>query len=533
LVRELFEAAGTLRQAYRQVDWAATPLGPVSSWSPTLRFAVDLAFHTRFPVTLFWGPRLVLIYNEAYAPLIGEKHPAALGAPAASVFPEIWDTIGPMLGAVRSGAQATWSEDLRLLMDRHGFAEECFFTFSYSAVRDLDGQIQGVIDIAAETTAQVVYRRRLAVLATLADTLAGLEDPKQILSEAVDVLRTAPYDLRDVEAVVPGVQQASRQPPPAFQHRDLVVDTTGDGPVLWLRLADGVAAGEGPILVARLSAHLPVDEAYLRFLQLLGATVAHAFGRARARQAERRLGDLERNMSETLQRSLLSPPVQAAHLQVAVRYQPAAEQVSIGGDWYDSFPLPDGGLALVIGDVAGHDRHAAAGMAQIRNLLRGVAATLSKPPALVLAVLDTAMRLLDVNTFATAVLARVERDHGGKDLTMRWSNAGHLPPILLTPDGKATALLTPPDVMLGVHAGAERRDHTTTVPPGASVVFYTDGLIDRRDTPIDDRLAHLVQTVTGCQHMSGEQLCDHLVARYSDTGEDDIALLVLTVLASA
>jgi serine phosphatase RsbU (regulator of sigma subunit) len=494
---------------------------------------MDLAFHTRFPLTLFWGPQLILVYNEAYAQLIGDKHPAALGAPAATVFPEIWDTIGPMLASVMSGQPATWSEDLRLLMDRHGYTEECFFTFSYSAVRDPDGRIDGVLDIAAETTAQVVYRRRLALLARLTDALLNVDEPKKILVEAVGVLRDDPHDLRDVELIMPGTERASVVPSALLQ-RDMIIDSDSANPALWLRLAGGSPPEQRPVLLVRLNAHLPVDESYLRFVRLAAATLTNAYGRADARHTERRLADLERNMSEALQRSLLTPPVQAGDLQVAVRYQPAAEQVRIGGDWYDSFLLPDGGLALVIGDVTGHDRHAAAAMAQLRNLLRGVAATLREPPALLLTGLDTTMRTLAVTTFATAIFARVEpNQQRGANLVMRWSNAGHPPPILLAPDGSAAALQTAPDVMLGVHSGTARRDHSVTLPPGARVIFYTDGLIDRRDAPIEGELYHLVDTLTGCQHKSADQLCDHLLARYGDSSEDDIALLVLGVPTAA
>src|SRR5687768_9543592 len=130
----LLDAAGTLRRAYEEVDWAATALGPMSSWSRALRDAVLSAIQTQFPITLFWGPRFVLVYNEAYAPLIADKHPAALGASARDVFPEAWDTIGPMMEAVLAGEGATWVEDAPVPLQRHGFLREAYFTFSYSPV---------------------------------------------------------------------------------------------------------------------------------------------------------------------------------------------------------------------------------------------------------------------------------------------------------------------------------------------------------------------------------------------------------------
>ena len=160
----LLAAAGDLRRAYQEVDWAATPVGPAALWSPALRSALDLALNTRFPVTLFWGPEFVLVYNEAFVELIGDKHPAALGRPARVVFPEAWDTIGPMMHAVLAGNGATWVEDERVPLWRSGRLEECWFTFSYSPVRGEDGVIEGVLDIATETTRQVLALRRLELL---------------------------------------------------------------------------------------------------------------------------------------------------------------------------------------------------------------------------------------------------------------------------------------------------------------------------------------------------------------------------------
>src|SRR4051794_19419032 len=107
----LWETAGALRPLLEAFDWGATPVGPVSSWSDALVDAVDIALSTQFPVTLFWGPEFVLIYNAAYVQMIGDKHPAALGAPAREVFPEAWELIGPMMERVRAGEGANWVEN--------------------------------------------------------------------------------------------------------------------------------------------------------------------------------------------------------------------------------------------------------------------------------------------------------------------------------------------------------------------------------------------------------------------------------------
>ena len=215
---DLLAAAGALRRTYEDLDWSATAIGPISSWSPALRNAADLALHTQFPVTLLWGPEFVLVYNEAYVSLIAEKHPAALGKPAREVFPEAWDAIGPMMEAVLAGAGATWFEDAPVPLQRHGMLEEAYFTFSYSPVRGPDGRIEGVMDIATETTRRVIDRRRLVQLNRLRDLLGGLEHRDEVVARALPVLRANPDDLPHVEiedAETPG---------------DVVVEHDGVGP---------------------------------------------------------------------------------------------------------------------------------------------------------------------------------------------------------------------------------------------------------------------------------------------------------------
>ena len=153
----LFERAGALRPAYEAVDWAATPLGPTCDWPQALRGTLLLALQSRFPISLFWGDEQVLLYNEAYVRLIEDKHPQGLGNTVARVFPEILDVIGPLISQVRTEGRAVYVEDLPLLMDRAGFREECYFTFSYSPVPgELPGEVVGVMNIATETTRQVL-----------------------------------------------------------------------------------------------------------------------------------------------------------------------------------------------------------------------------------------------------------------------------------------------------------------------------------------------------------------------------------------
>jgi serine phosphatase RsbU (regulator of sigma subunit) len=300
----------------------------------------------------------------------------------------------------------------------------------------------------------------------------------------------------------------------------VVVETTGTGRIARLRLT-----GEA-MLVSRISPHVAVDDEYLGFFRLLGAALAQGLHRARTRQAERRATAMERELAEALQRSLLAAPAQPAHTEVAVRYQPAGDGAHIGGDWYDAFTLPDGGLTIAVGDVTGHDRRAAAAMSEIRSLLRGISYALRKPPAVVLTGLQEAMRSFGVDAFATVVLAQIEDEDDGTR-TMLWSNAGHPPPVLVAPDGTVRLLETRAETLLGTRAEVTRTDHSVQLTPGTSVVFYTDGLIERRGATLDDGLSELTRMLTGCAAMTAEQLCDRLLGHFAGDTEDDVVLAVV------
>ena len=126
---------GKMGAMVRALDWSKTPLGPVETWPQSLKTSVSICLNSRFPVLIWWGPELVKIYNDAYVELIGTKHPSALGRAGREVWPEIWETIGPMLAGVMERGEATWADDLMLLLERNGYAEECYFTFSYSPIR--------------------------------------------------------------------------------------------------------------------------------------------------------------------------------------------------------------------------------------------------------------------------------------------------------------------------------------------------------------------------------------------------------------
>ena len=152
---------GEMGELIRQKDWSPTPLGPVDTWPQTLKLAVRLLLDTGFPMYIAWGPDLIQIYNDAYRPVLGEsKHPVALGARAIDTFPEIWDWVGPTLSRVMQG-EAFSADDLLIPLDRNGYLEDCYFTFSYTPLRDETGTVRGILVPLVETTQTVLTRKRL------------------------------------------------------------------------------------------------------------------------------------------------------------------------------------------------------------------------------------------------------------------------------------------------------------------------------------------------------------------------------------
>jgi serine phosphatase RsbU (regulator of sigma subunit) len=272
-------------------------------------------------------------------------------------------------------------------------------------------------------------------------------------------------------------------------------------------------------LVTGLSPHLPDDDDYRGFLRLVAAALVQGLNQV----VVRRLAATERQMAEALQRSLLSHPAQPDHLEVAVRYHPAADGAWVGGDWYDAFQLPDGRLAVAVGDVSGHDREAAAAMSQVRNLLRGISYALPVPPDQVLSSLNDAMKGLVVEELATVVLAHIDLETHD----MRWSNAGHPPPVLIHPDGTAELLEAVAEPLLGTRIRTTRTTHEVNLPPGSTVVFYTDGLLERRDRSLDEGFALLLRTLTGRSGRNAEDVCDLLADALITETEDDVVLAVV------
>ena len=262
------------------------------------------------------------------------------------------------------------------------------------------------------------------------------------------------------------------------------------------------------------------------------ATAREVAARAGLALDNSRLYRQQRDVAEALQRSLLTPPPEPDHLQVVVRYTPAAQAAQVGGDWYDAFLQPGGATMLVIGDVVGHDIAAAAAMGQIRTIMRALGAQTNRRPAALLRQADQVMQTLQVDTLATALVARLEQTPAERSrgvTRLRWSNAGHPPPMVLHPDGRVDVLAGEGyDMLLGVQPDTLRRENEIVLQRDAVVLLYTDGLIERRGQLLDDGLHRLRLTLGELAGHDLVQLCDQVLARLlPDRPDDDVALVAV------
>ncbi len=257
------------------------------------------------------------------------------------------------------------------------------------------------------------------------------------------------------------------------------------------------------------------SEADRDFLVTVAAQCAQAIERVRAFEREH-------TTAQVLQRAIL-PELRTSfdHVRCTGRYLPAESGIQVGGDWYDVFNLPDGSLAIVIGDVAGHGLPAATTMTQLRNMLRAYAFDVASP-ASVLARMDAILAETGSEQYATCFYARFDP----RTRELSFANAGHLPPILLEP-GKAAALLpTRPSPLLG--ARGEPREERMRLDPGTRMLLFTDGLIERRSRPIDDGIAAVLMSLHAGAPHDLDMLSDYVIAHAGDEErEDDVCLLAI------
>ncbi|WP_256333407.1 SpoIIE family protein phosphatase [Streptomyces sp. cf386] len=282
----------------------------------------------------------------------------------------------------------------------------------------------------------------------------------------------------------------------------------------------------GALTLVRTDPLHPFDTEDLEVVSDIGRRVGLVIDNAR------RFGR-QRAVAEAMQRNLLAPLPQPGRLQLAARYQPAPAGSQVGGDWYDAFELKDGSLALVIGDVVGHDLTAAAGMAQLHGILRSLAWDHPGEPGAVVDRLDNAMPAITTVPMATLVLARVEGHPHTGPWTLRWTSAGHPPPLLLTPGGHAQYLEAGQGLVLGapLDTGVGRPNATQPLPLGSTLLLYTDGLIEIPGSDLDTGLDRLRRHALTLAQAPLDTLCDQLLARMPPGSTDDVALLAVRLPA--
>ncbi|MFI7285702.1 SpoIIE family protein phosphatase [Streptomyces anulatus] len=277
----------------------------------------------------------------------------------------------------------------------------------------------------------------------------------------------------------------------------------------------------GALTLSRSAASPPYNEADRAVAEEVARRTALGLDNTRLHAAQA-------DIAATLQQALLTDLPHVPGLELAAHYQPAQHAAEVGGDWYDAFPLEDGDTALVIGDVTGHDVKAASRMSELRNMLRALAVDRpEESPGQILRRLDTAQARLALADSATTVLARLRPDDTGS-WDLAWSVAGHPPPLLITADGSSSYLTGGKSLLLGVRPATERPTAEIRLPAGATLLLYTDGLIESRTQNLDTGMTRLRQHITTHQHLPLAQLCAQLARELGDT-RDDITLIAARI----
>ncbi len=189
--------SGEMKERIRDFDWATTPLGPIDTWSPSLRTMVGILLSNRFPMLLWWGPSYIGVYNDAYIPILGSKHPKALGQPVRECWNEIWHILEPLIDSPFKGGPSTWMEDITLELNRNGFFEETHFTIAYSPVPDetVFNHIGGVLATVNEITEKVIGERRVNILREVAAHCTEAKTKEEACSLAAEIIAKHPEDI--------------------------------------------------------------------------------------------------------------------------------------------------------------------------------------------------------------------------------------------------------------------------------------------------------------------------------------------------
>jgi signal transduction histidine kinase/DNA-binding response OmpR family regulator len=318
----------------RAKEWSATPVGPVERWPQSLRTVVQIMLDSRYAMWMGWGSERTFFYNDAYRPTLGSKHPWALGSPATEVWAEIWPAIGPRVEIVEQRGEATWDEGLLLFLERHGYPEETYHTFSYSPLPDDNGSIGGMLCVVTEETERVIGERRLRILREVATRIAATRTPEEVLKAVEDRLDIDKHDLpfaliylREGEGdrlrlaastgLAPGHRAApatigekgdapwpiadmlARLAPAAIGELAITRDDLPTGPwneparqAVALPIAQQGQSRPAGIFITALNPYRPFNDGYRGFLGLLVGQIAAGLANAHAYAAERRRAEV-------------------------------------------------------------------------------------------------------------------------------------------------------------------------------------------------------------------------------------------------
>ncbi len=316
--REVFVGSGEMARLMREHDWAATSLGPVERWPGALKVAVRILLTSRFDMWVGWGPDVAFLYNDAYRPTLGQKHPAALATPTNALWAEIWDDVEPLIRTVYERGEATWSQALLLLLERNGYPEETYHTFSYSPIFDDDGSVGGLLCAVIEETDRIITGRRLDTLRVLASALSAADTAAAVMAAVDDALSANAHDLPFTLTYLFEGDTAHRAARTGFAapHPAAPEGIKRDGDGVWtlgspravvpLDIFEGLPSGawqrapeEAAILwldgqredmplgalVVGLNPHRVYDADYASFLGLLAGQVSAALARVQAAEA--------------------------------------------------------------------------------------------------------------------------------------------------------------------------------------------------------------------------------------------------------
>jgi GAF domain-containing protein len=519
---------------------------------------------------------LVEYCNPAYRALFGTP---LLETPARQALPGLPDEFFSVLDQVLAGGDVYRRTEAPLTMTWPGEQEprERFFDFSYSAIAgtaDEEVDHRGVLVVAVEVTDRVLARveleghaRRQELLARASAALNSSLDPTAELQALARVVVPELADLSTVHLLARPAPPGTDPPLPVVTDRVAVAGAAGvvlpprvtglrwygDGDPITAAIRQGdligqpVSGAEPPAWSHRTGSvatfrgglrHLVVEPVLVNGLVV--AVVSFALQDDRPwwsdddlhalRQIARYAGiALEHGLSYqatresalVLQRSLLIEPSTVDGLQICARYRPAGRD-EVGGDWYDAFPRGSNQLAVVIGDVVGHDITAAAAMGQLSATLRCLALDRDDGPGAILDRLAAINARLSITPFATLLFATLTRI--ADRWVMRWASAGHPPPLLLA-SGDVQLLHRVRGAALVTSETPPRDEAQVSVAAGSTLLFYTDGLIERRGRDLTDNLNAFMARAAASRHSVIEPLCDDLLA--DAPTDDDIAVLAI------